>query len=422
MSKSHKSFAGPTEAAPIKPFAARAFLCGVLLAALVAAIFFDTSPLWPTPYPFVSTVILALLVAVTGAFGTFESVEGLAEYFSLAMPVWLASLLVLDWHHFVACVALGEFFQFISERTRRINPTKWYVRCYNVGALVVAGFGADTIVRVLWPHMSGAFPEHWGSPALCMALVGAAIAWQVLDEVQTSTLLTLAAELPLSTIEFSSRRFISHLSLLVAGVPLAFVWRENLFLGLLTLAPLSKGLGLLGVSELEHRGQTDARTGLFNAGRFDELLGEALEQAQFDGRPLALLIADIDHFKAINDDHGHLAGDHVIRQIAGVLTATSGATDVAARVGGEEFALILRGNDRDNALEFAERLRCRIAEEPFAVGDSGRTLSITTSVGVALYPTHAQTATSLYASADAALYEAKRSGRNRVCLAGNVNP
>jgi diguanylate cyclase (GGDEF)-like protein len=406
------------DAKPIRPLPARLFMLACFAAAAACVAFFNAGALWPTPYADVSTVALAVLLAITGAFGTFETVDGLAEYASLAMPIALASLLVLDWHHFLACAVLGEFLQFISEKTRGTNPTIWYVRCFNVCMVVTGGFCTDLLLRVVWPLANASLPNFWSAPALALVLLAATFMWQVLDEAQTWVLVTLAARLPLSTISFSARRSIARLSLLLVGIPFAYIWRDNPWIALLALAPLGKGLGLLGVSELEHRGQTDARTGLFNAGRFDELLDGALTEARSEGSSFALLIADIDHFKQVNDVHGHPAGDRVIQQMGAVLSSIARSNDVAARIGGEEFALILPRSDLDGALSFAERLRRRVADEPFETGSGeGNPLSITTSVGVALFPADADTAPALYARADAALYAAKRSGRNRVCYA-----
>jgi diguanylate cyclase (GGDEF)-like protein len=146
-------------------------------------------------------------------------------------------------------------------------------------------------------------------------------------------------------------------------------------------------------------------------------LDGTLTEARSEGSSFALLIADIDHFKLVNDVHGHPTGDKVIQQIGAVLSSIARSNDVAARIGGEEFALILPRSDLDSALSFAERLRRRVADEPFETGSDGAPLSITTSVGVALFPTDADTASTLYARADAALYAAKRTGRNRVCRA-----
>lgn len=157
----------------------------------------------------------------------------------------------------------------------------------------------------------------------------------------------------------------------------------------------------------------DALTELCNRRHFLELLEKEIARAQRHARPLALAILDVDHFKRINDEHGHIAGDGVLRQIAEILRQHVRGEDIAARIGGEEFAVLLPEAASEAALAFAERLRVAIAAGEFAPGGKRRALTI--SIGLAeLSPAHA-TRSDLMRAADAALYEAKESGRNRVC-------
>jgi diguanylate cyclase (GGDEF)-like protein len=122
---------------------------------------------------------------------------------------------------------------------------------------------------------------------------------------------------------------------------------------------------------------------------------------------------DIDHMKRVNDTHGHPAGDRVIRFIADVLAELSRDNDTAARVGGEEFALLLAGAAGEKALAAAERVRLAVAERPLP--EIGH---VTVSLGVAACPSNAKTERELFSASDAALYAAKRGGRNRAVLAG----
>jgi diguanylate cyclase (GGDEF)-like protein len=146
-----------------------------------------------------------------------------------------------------------------------------------------------------------------------------------------------------------------------------------------------------------------------------ELLEKEIARAQRHGRPLALAILDVDLFKRINDEHGHIAGDGVLRQLADILRQHVRGEDVAARIGGEEFAVLLPEASAADAHAFAERLRLAVAEATFRPGGAAQTVTI--SVGLAHLDEANQNRSGLMRSADAALYRAKDSGRNRVCRA-----
>jgi diguanylate cyclase (GGDEF)-like protein len=161
----------------------------------------------------------------------------------------------------------------------------------------------------------------------------------------------------------------------------------------------------------------DELTGLLNRREYDRVLAEEEDRAERFGNSLALVIIDLDRFKFINDMHGHPAGDAVLREAARRIAGVIRTVDRAARIGGEEFALILVQTDRTSALEVARRAIAALAAEPVRVGE-GRTLAVTASAGVAELPADAREAGQLFAAADRALYSAKAQGRNRAILAG----
>jgi diguanylate cyclase (GGDEF)-like protein len=163
---------------------------------------------------------------------------------------------------------------------------------------------------------------------------------------------------------------------------------------------------------VERQALVDGLTGLANRRSAEETLDAELARAERFATPLAIVFADLDDFKAVNDTHGHAAGDAVLRRLADVLRATLREIDLAARWGGEEFALVLPGTDLAGALRVAERVRERLAEEVVTAAD-GAEIRVTASLGVAAYP-DLETAAALLEAADAALYEAKRAGKNRV--------
>ena len=176
-------------------------------------------------------------------------------------------------------------------------------------------------------------------------------------------------------------------------------------------APVLANLRNLAVAEI--RAATDGLTGLPNKRAVTDALKRTFAQATTTKAPLALLLADLDHFKQINDQRGHAVGDQVLANVGAVLRGALRSRDFAGRNGGEEFAVLLPDTEIAAALEIAERIRAAIAE----ISLPGSDVSVTASIGVAGYPDHASTLDRLERLADAALYVAKRQGRNRVELA-----
>jgi diguanylate cyclase (GGDEF)-like protein len=168
----------------------------------------------------------------------------------------------------------------------------------------------------------------------------------------------------------------------------------------------------LTMDQLRAEADLDYLTGLANRRRFRGALKREVERWRRYNAPCALLLLDIDHMKAINDHYGHPAGDDVIRHVANTLVEVSRGNDTAARLGGEEFALLLAGISEEKAAAAAERLRSILAEQ--GVEGVGR---ISVSIGVAGCPAHATSQRTLYVASDRALYVAKNEGRNRVAVA-----
>ncbi len=166
-----------------------------------------------------------------------------------------------------------------------------------------------------------------------------------------------------------------------------------------------------GRQELEQLSATDQLTTLHNRRHLVSVLGAECERARRLRHRFSVVMIDIDHFKRYNDTHGHLAGDEALRGVARVIRDTVRQVDCAARYGGEEFLVVLPETALAGALELTTRLRDRLTREPFPGG------RVTLSMGVAEYPTHGDNPNSLTARADAALYQAKRDGRDRVVVA-----
>ncbi|HEY1746864.1 MAG TPA: GGDEF domain-containing protein [Xanthobacteraceae bacterium] len=180
----------------------------------------------------------------------------------------------------------------------------------------------------------------------------------------------------------------------------------------LPLAVRERGRAEQRATDLETLAALDWLTGLYNRRHFESLAGAELARSQRYLRPLSVLMIDIDHFKEVNDHFGHPTGDRVIRAVANVLLATKREADLAARVGGEEFAVMLPETTEAAAVQMAERLREQLQLCPPIV--SGEKFSITLSIGVAGATSETAGIDMLLACADHALYEAKNAGRDRV--------
>ena len=165
--------------------------------------------------------------------------------------------------------------------------------------------------------------------------------------------------------------------------------------------------------KLSQLATTDTLTGLANRGHALESLQTMLTRAQRLGRPMGVMLLDVDHFKQVNDTYGHPAGDQVLRDIAHILQANVRAYDLAARFGGEEFLVLCEGADLSATVDMAERIRAAVASRVYRLA-GGQTLRTTVSVGVYAGAGSHATAMQLIELADQALYRAKQAGRNRV--------
>jgi diguanylate cyclase (GGDEF)-like protein len=283
-----------------------------------------------------------------------------------------------------ACYALADTFMFRSSRPEYVMLAGW--------------LGAQTLI------------------ATGLALVGSsetsAIAILVIP------VITLGSRFPLPGIVVGVTATIA----LMIAVAFGFHSQAVLSEPTLVIAPVALALAVavmsipLMRSDIQHRSDAviDQLTGMLNRKALATRSEELAQQALISGDPVGMIVCDLDHFKEINDGHGHHAGDAVLKAVAYVLRKQLRAFDLAYRLGGEEFLILLPGSDLDRAVELAERLRERVSAHPL---DGG--VSVTMSFGVSgsrqgePFDYHA-----VFAEADAALYVAKENGRDQVRLAG----
>ncbi|WP_245688084.1 GGDEF domain-containing protein [Salimicrobium halophilum] len=168
------------------------------------------------------------------------------------------------------------------------------------------------------------------------------------------------------------------------------------------------------LEQYKSEASTDSLTGLNNVRKFDQLFNEACMQAERKGEKLSLLFIDIDHFKSVNDTYGHKEGDQVLIELGELLKNTVRSFDIVSRNGGEEFTVILLDCPMERGEEISERIREAVQEHPFML-TTGNVINVTVSVGLACYNETTEKPSALLEDADEALYEAKKTGRNKVC-------
>ncbi|MEU8801396.1 GGDEF domain-containing protein [Spirillospora sp. NPDC048819] len=304
----------------------------------------------------------------------------------------------------------------------RVRRTLIYRRALVSAAFGIAGACASLVFHQVVPEpLEG--PPEW----IVQAYPGipAAVGCAALFTVVNTAIVAVAAhaanpESRWRDVLWTRESLLLDVVELCVGTIVAITSALSLGLLLLALPPVMLLQRSLMHQQLQAAARTDAKTGLLNAAAWQREADTELSRAQRTHDAVALLLIDIDHFKRVNDTHGHLMGDQVLVGVASTLCHQLRDYDVVGRFGGEEFVVLLPGADTVEACRVAERLRGRVRR--LAVPAEEGTVTVTVSVGVALFRTHGQDLLELLAAADLALYRAKSSGRDRVCLPAVEGP
>ena len=310
----------------------------------------------------------------------------------------------------------------------RVHRGILYRRVFSAAAIGLAYAAASWAFRSLPPQVAGSSPGNAGHAALwCLVVAGCdVLAWLI-----NNTLLAVAIKASDRTARirelFSLEALYGdYLQWTVAVLVTLAVAISPFLLALVGPTVLWQRRFMMH-KQLVSRTRIDSKTGLLNAAAWEREADAAITRAGPTSAPLAVAIVDIDHFKAVNDSHGHLVGDKVLRAVSDRFTQMTRPNDLVGRFGGEEFVLLLLDAGTDSAYRIAERLRLSFANAPITVDAPGAgvtvTIPLTVSIGVAtLNDTIDRTLTDLMAAADSALYRAKREGRNRVFAVADTSP
>jgi diguanylate cyclase len=355
---------------------------------------------------FVTFVLLLLFVV---AADRIELYTGRSHDLRVATMPMIAAALLLPAPLVMVC-GLG----FATHRWGR--PLLWRQRIFNGCNHALGGLAAWAIVLGLHLHderLGAGLAITGVSASLVYALCTWALLISILHLTHDLSVAEMRAELPAV--------LAAEVGLGALGIVVAALWRSQPVLVPFAVLPLILIWTSLKVSELRHDATIDAKTGLANARHVREALSSELERAARYERPLSVLVADLDFLRDVNNNYGHLAGDAVLAAIGDVLRTELRTTDIPARFGGEEFVVVLPETSLPRAVQLAERVRRAVAERTYEFGrENGEPVHVTISIGVAAFPADARTEEALLRAADAAVYDAKSRGRNRVVAAADL--
>jgi diguanylate cyclase (GGDEF)-like protein len=320
--------------------------------------------------------------------GTVEYVAGAATLLTVTL---MPDVDTTDHRPYTLLALLGLLFAacrwFAPQRVNTVKVSL-LVGFFYIGAIVaVAHPLTSTPLFFIWPTLTAAY--FLGRRGLAFATAGSSVSFVL------ALLLNPAAENRLQT--------------------LTSTWAVIVIVGVLVTSLRERADELM--RDLEHTASTDMLTELVNRRTFETIMGREIERARRAGTPLSIALFDLDHFKSINDRLGHAEGDRALRRFSDLLRSSCRLVDVPARIGGEEFALILSNSDAEGARIYAERLLRNVLEE---TKDDVAPISV--SIGITEMSGPNDTLDVLLLSADRALYEAKHRGRARVVVARPATP
>ena len=307
----------------------------------------------------------------------------------------------------------------------RMRRGPLYRRVFSSAALGLAGAAASIMFRALSPVPAQGQAGNWltypgphgwfARPQQAAVAVACAVAFGVLNACLVAVAAWLAEQDgKLKDMLWDRERMLLDLTETCVGILVTIACALSTLLLFVALPPVVLLQRSLLHQQLKAAARTDAKTGLLNATTWQREADAAVATALRHREPLAVLLADVDHFKKVNDTHGHLVGDEVLCALAAELARRVRDSDLVGRFGGEEFVVLLPKATAEEACRIAERLRRGAGVVQVLAGDT--IVGVTISIGIAALGEHGRDLFELLAAADLALYRAKDTGRDRVCL------
>ncbi len=380
---------------------ARAYILGILGLTVVAVLAEAVvSPPRNVDWPLLGFLLIGAMTAQY-----FTVVTPKHQHYYLTPAFFFASIVLQDPVTFAIIVALGHVPEWLKVKYR------WYIQSFNIAGHTLAGFAGKVVLGLLVGVNRVPAPNMLGIGAV----LAAAATYILVNHLLVGIVLMLARNVSLRESQvLSPANLLTDLALACVGGAIAFLWKQGPWLVILGVAPLLLIHRALSIPALREEAQVDAKTGLYNVKYFGNALNDELRRARRFGRPLAVIMADLDGLRHINNTHGHLAGDAVLAAVGKIIRDQVREYDVAARFGGEEFALLMPETTTHEGYVVAERIRKAVESTPIPIPTRVEPIYVTITAGVASYPDDGYEPQQLLHAADVALYQGKASGKNRV--------
>ena len=360
--------------------------------------------------------VFVILLSMATLTQFMEARFGKQTYSPHLVP-FFAGLLLLPPSLYIGLIVIPHLIEWGEKRLKKSKYLKvWYIQPYNIATHLIAGLSAQTLLVTLKPIEVVA-----GIPVDFLAALAAITLYIVINHYLVGQVLLLARGIPWAESKMWSLEVLSpDIAMLAVGYIFAVLWNFSPWLTIPVLAPLGLMFQAMKVPQLQQDARMDEKTGLLNSRHFKERFEEELLLAKRFNRPIAIIMADLDLLRNVNNNYGHLAGDIVIAGIATIIRHETRDYDIAARFGGEEYAIVLPNTTDDIARKVAERLRRTVEETVFYAPNTGSEIHVTISMGIAVMPENGSDMASLIHEADVALYQAKYRGRNQAISAQDV--
>jgi diguanylate cyclase (GGDEF)-like protein len=350
---------------------------------------------------------LLLLVAATVA-QQFKVKSPKHQSYYTTTIFFFAAALLLRPGYVIAIIIAAHAMELLRVRYR------WYIPAFNVANFILCSLAAGAI------FMGGESGHAAGGGRALFFAALAGLVFVVLNHFLTALVIMWARGVPIAragTMDWENLG--TDLALMSVGALGCLLWLTDPWLVPLCLGPLFLIYRSLLVPTLQEEARTDPKTELANMKHWNQVAQAEVERARRFGRPLSVALADLDLLRDINNRHGHLLGDQMIRRVADAIRTALREYELPARFGGDEFAILMPETTLSEAMTVAERIRQGVEAIELRLAD-GTLVRASVSIGVALFPGHGRSSSDLLAAADRAVYQAKALGRNRVCAFADV--